>query len=267
MEFTNRAKGADSPPLPESFPTLHYFETLDYIFSMGRKFLFLLITLLLITSCMSSEKRTRVLDDEQFKRIEEAVSILQQDAFKIAEDNSPLSSDEVLLLLSDDTKAYGAYLPLYDRMESEYVKCVEDLANVMLSDAFSAIGSDSAFVMTNPVVFVSSDNSIAMEYERIRGPYVLSVLNDSYEKNKEKSEEALSSFLLELGIVKRNYDNLSLSGYGTTLAEAKGIEKDDLINFLFKRIFDLLANAETMLKNAPLEDKDSPYSVFWEDYS
>ena len=228
----------------------------------------LFFLILLILSCTSTERSSeRLFTAEDASRILHSLSVLIDDDISISSKEAVITREDVMTLVPISMRTYKDYLPLYDKLEHEYVTSIAERANEAIRNAFEYIRTDSYTLSREPGYYLDLRVYVSSEYEENRSDEILSIIKESLDESKESSSSSLSALMEETRNVKKNYDNLNSIGYGVILPDAKGIDEEELALMISNNIFDTMREVEMRLKNTPLDDPSSPYQVFWEDWN
>ena len=232
---------------------------------MGKltKVAILLLSLLFLFSCASTEKSEESEASATEERRKDAVALLSFDMFSSVEDwemdTSVLSSS-----LPSSFTVYSDYVPSYGELELKYVSSISRISEEAVRTSLPLLATYASSLIDEPEKYISDDDSFTSELknisleEEVEG-IVLSAL-------KEHSAEINESFLQVKRVfdeIRTAYANLSKVEKGVALPEASGMDFNVAAHLVSESFFTNLGSLERTLKNTPASS-DSLYAVFWE---
>ena len=230
---------------------------------MGKltKVAILLLSLLFLFSCASTEKSEESEASATEERRKDAVALLSFDMFSSVEDwemdTSVLSSS-----LPSSFTVYSDYVPSYGELELKYVSSISRLSEAVRT-SLPLLATYASSLIDEPEKYISDDDSFTSELKNISLEEVEVIVLSAL---KEHSAEINESFLQVKRVfdeIRTAYANLSKVEKGVALPEASGMDFNVAAHLVSESFFNDLGSLERTLKNTPASS-DSLYAVFWE---
>ena len=231
---------------------------------MGKltKVAILLLSLLFLFSCASTEKSEESEASATEERMKDAVALLSFDMFSSVEDwemdTSVLSSS-----LPSSFTVYSAYVPSYGELELKYVSSISRISEEAVRTSLPLLATYASSLIDEPEKYISDDDSFTSELKNICLEEVEVIVLSAL---KEHSAEINDSFLQVKRVfdeIRTAYANLSKVEKGVALPEASGMDFNVAAHLVSESFFTDLGSLERTLKNTPASS-DSLYAVFWE---
>ena len=223
-------------------------------------------TLLIFTSCASTEDETPLTEEElriQRETRLDALELITGDTIVMTRSHLKFPESEIRKMIPSSLLKYSEYLPLYDSLLSAYLDALSETAERASQEALTELEGMIEIDLEDPDKYISSPITplIREKYEDKVGEAVEKYVTENYE-----TELAAYNVLeLECKIIKANYNNLNKLGENIVLGEPEPVDIDMYTDYITERIFSTLMQCETYLRNKPLSEVDNPlYSVFWE---
>ena len=233
---------------------------------MKRIIIAIMATLLVFTSCASTEDEVPMTEEElriQKETRLDALELITGDTIVMTRSHLTFPEAEIRKMIPPSLLKYSEYLPLYDSLLSAYLESLIDTAYKASQEALTVLENIIELEIDNPEKYMSEPIT-----PLLRENYELDV-DDAVRKyvteNYETEMEAYNVLELECRIIKANYNNLNRLGEDIELGEPEPVDMDLYTSYITERIFSTLQQCETYLRNKPLAEVDNPlYSVFWE---
>ena len=231
---------------------------------MGKltKVAILLLSLLFLFSCASTEKSEESEASATEERRKDAVALLSFDMFSSVEDwemdTSVLSSS-----LPSSFTVYSDYVPSYGELELKYVSSISRISEEAVRTSLPLLATYASSLIDEPEKYISDDDSFTSELKNISLEEVEVIVLSAL---KEHSSEINDSFLQVKRVfdeIRTAYANLSKVEKGVALPEASGMDFNVAAHLVSESFFNDLGSLERTLKNTPASS-DSLYAVFWE---
>ena len=227
----------------------------------GRHLLPVLIAAILI-SCQTQGVRTYTEEETSA-----AFALLSSDMIEYITITYPgnIPAERVEAALPASFSAYSGLVPLYSEIAADYSERIAGIISPLLPAAYGVVEDAMAVISASyPLDLIEGDTAFTEAVREQAGENVRSVYLSSLRGVESELSDAFSVPDSVFSSVRKAYYNLASVGGGMTVPYPVPFTPEDLSYLLSDILFDRLGEAERSLKNRPLSDVESPYSVFWE---
>ncbi len=225
-----------------------------------RRFLPLLMLIILLSSCASTEKGEFSTEEKRH-----ALGVLGNDMIAYASVMGEIPEETMAAYLPASYTAYREYVPLYDELTSDYLSSLSAIISPLAGDALEIAGShlEEAVSLSDDDTLDNPEGLTSLLQEAAARDVYSSLL----ERSEAASAEAEDAFRVpydSFTSVRDAYLNLASVGIDVSLPVPEPLSPQALAFIADDVLFSRLADAERSLRERMPESEDSPYLVFWE---